>query len=271
MKIHEKILMHYLSCTSPVDKEGYLYKKREKSTVFLRRWFVLKGNLLFYQERPADRNLLGVIILEGCVVQIGDLDKQFCFSLQFTGPGLRTYQLAAGDLQNQESWVNALLSASHVYLSLLLKELGRIYKEVKQEKADSHRPSTVAVSSEKALSQSMSSYNSGPPYFMQGAATGSPDGRGFSASNAVHSPHMQIITASKRSPKLWPKRNAHVTPMNGPAPPFGEWPLVGSDPLEDFGRLHEFYGREVQQLRADWLRMKREAEGHIEEDLIDLG
>jgi len=27
MKIHEKILTHYLSCTSPVDKEGYLYKK----------------------------------------------------------------------------------------------------------------------------------------------------------------------------------------------------------------------------------------------------
>ena len=27
MKIHEKILLHYQSCDSPVDKEGYLYKK----------------------------------------------------------------------------------------------------------------------------------------------------------------------------------------------------------------------------------------------------
>lgn len=27
MKIHRRILTHYLSCTSPVDKEGYLYKK----------------------------------------------------------------------------------------------------------------------------------------------------------------------------------------------------------------------------------------------------
>lgn len=27
MKIHKKILTHYLSCPSPVDKEGYLYKK----------------------------------------------------------------------------------------------------------------------------------------------------------------------------------------------------------------------------------------------------
>lgn len=27
MKLHEKILSHYLSCTSPVDKEGYLFKR----------------------------------------------------------------------------------------------------------------------------------------------------------------------------------------------------------------------------------------------------
>ena len=27
MKIHKKILLHYQSCDSPVDKEGYLYKK----------------------------------------------------------------------------------------------------------------------------------------------------------------------------------------------------------------------------------------------------
>lgn len=31
MKIHEKILTHYLSCTSPVDKEGYLFKKVRKN------------------------------------------------------------------------------------------------------------------------------------------------------------------------------------------------------------------------------------------------
>lgn len=27
MKLHEKILAHFQSCTSPVDKEGFLYKK----------------------------------------------------------------------------------------------------------------------------------------------------------------------------------------------------------------------------------------------------
>ncbi|TSQ23956.1 Sesquipedalian-1 [Bagarius yarrelli] len=206
MKIHRRILTHYLSCTSPVDKEGYLYKKRGRKTSYLRRWFVLKGNLLFYQERPADRALLGVIVLEGCVVQTGDSD--ISFSLVFTGPGLRTYQLAAEDQPSQKSWVNALLSASHIYTHL------------------ASRP--------------------GPRTPLQRAA-------------------------NKRSPKHWPKRNAHVTPLNGPAPKYGEWPLVGFDPMDEFVKLHEYYGNEVKQVRADWLKKKQQEAGHIEENLIDLG
>jgi len=37
MKIHEKILFHYQSCDSPVDKEGFLYKKvnHTKPYIFL--------------------------------------------------------------------------------------------------------------------------------------------------------------------------------------------------------------------------------------------
>ncbi|KAK3520271.1 hypothetical protein QTP70_019673, partial [Hemibagrus guttatus] len=144
MKIHRKILTHFLSCTSPVDKEGYLYKKvhvscpvcvhiklqhslslfiylskkysflqRGRNTSYLRRWFVLKGNLLFYQERPADRRLLGVIVLEGCIVQTEDSDVSF--SVVFTGPGLRSYHLASDDQPSRKCWVNALRSASHIF------------------------------------------------------------------------------------------------------------------------------------------------------------
>uniref|UniRef100_A0A3Q3A7T6 Sesquipedalian n=1 Tax=Kryptolebias marmoratus TaxID=37003 RepID=A0A3Q3A7T6_KRYMA len=129
MKIHKKILTHYLSCTSPVDKEGYLYKKPQKKRTgtFQRRWFVLKANLLFYQERPADRHLLGVIVLEGCAVQRSEADEQFAFSLVF-GPGLKTYRLAAGDHRSQESWVTALFSARHCHLSQLLRDLQRKYE-----------------------------------------------------------------------------------------------------------------------------------------------
>lgn len=103
--------------------------QRERTSSYHRRWFVLKGNLLFYQERPADRHLLGVIVLEGCAVQLNPLEGRCCFSLVFTGgPGLRTYRLAADDCPSQESWVQALHVAGHACLSLLVKELGSLYE-----------------------------------------------------------------------------------------------------------------------------------------------
>lgn len=89
---------------------------------------MLKANLLFYQERPADRNLLGVIVLEGCAVRHCVSDGQLTFSIVFQGPGLKTYRFAAEDCQTQESWVKALLSASHCYLSLLVRDLGKQYE-----------------------------------------------------------------------------------------------------------------------------------------------
>ncbi|XP_028842449.1 sesquipedalian-1 isoform X2 [Denticeps clupeoides] len=242
MKIHEKILTHYLSCPSPVDKQGYLYKK----------------------ERPADRHLLGVIFLEGCVVQPGDSEGQYCFSLVFAGPGLRTYTFAAEDLHSQQCWVAALLSASHRYLSHLVKDLGRLYDEAKRGSGES---SQVCAVNQRQLSQSMALFHVSSPYYVQGTRAA----RVHTPNHAFQAPSVPFKTSNKRSPKMWPKRNALVTPLNGPAPPNGEWPLLGSDPLVDFCKLHEHYGSEVKQLRADWLRRKREEQQGSEEDLIDLG
>lgn len=69
-------------------------------------------------------------MLEGCAVRRSESDGQFAFSLVFEGPGLKTYRFAAVDRQTQESWVKALLSASHCYLSLLVRDLGRQYEGV---------------------------------------------------------------------------------------------------------------------------------------------
>ncbi len=69
MKINEKNLCAYaVSPTFAADKEGYLMKKGEVNKGFQKRWFVLKGNLLFYFEKRYDKEPLGVIILEGCTV-----------------------------------------------------------------------------------------------------------------------------------------------------------------------------------------------------------
>lgn len=285
MKIHGKIVTHYLSCTTPVDKEGYLYKKRERNTTYLRRWFVLKGNLLYYQERPGDRNLLGVIVLEGCMVQVCETDGEFSFSLVFTGPGLRTYRLAADDHLSQESWISALLCASHLYLSMIVSDLERLYKEARKEKglSDPIQTSAVTAGCEETSIDKMASWNTRHPNFGNGASVAPRDVRSYSTgavppSNMPNRPISHSLqappipkTTNKRSPKLWPKRNAHVTPLNSPAPSYGEWPVVGFDPLEEFTKLHEQYGNEVRQLRAEWLKKKQGEVKYIEENLIDLG
>ncbi|KAM4716492.1 sesquipedalian-1 [Anableps anableps] len=261
MKLHEKILTHFLSCTSPVDKEGYLYKKKERNATYQRRWFVLKANLLFYQERPADRHILGVIVLEGCTVQVLESDGFFPFSLEF-GSGLKTYRFAAGDAQTQRCWVKALFLASHCYLSCLVKDLRRQYEDAKQQ-----QQSNNSCSSFKSLSPPTNSLlvpTLGPSALVR-------EGRSFSASAALPPPSMPTKVAAKKSPKKWPRRNAHVTPLNGPAPPYGEWPLVGSDPLVEFSKLHDYYGQEVQKAREEWLRSQQIEDDQSEKDLIDLG
>ncbi|XP_061567841.1 sesquipedalian-1 [Cololabis saira] len=258
MKLHEKILTHYLSCTSPVDKQGYLFKKKERNAIYQRRWFVLKANLLFYQERPADRHLLGVIVLEGCEVQRSDSDGELAFSLVF-GPGLKTYTFAAGDHQTQESWVKALFSASHCYVSLLLRDLARQYEEAKQHAGCGEPRCSVG-----ALSLSTSSLS----FTAQAPSALVREGRSFSASSVLQAPSKPAKVVVRKSPKLWSRRNAYVTPLNGPAPSYGEWPLVGSDPLEEFSKLHDYYGQEVKKAREEWLRSRRTPE---DGDLIDLG
>ncbi|KAL6102647.1 uncharacterized protein ACO6RY_02214 [Pungitius sinensis] len=255
MKLHEKILTHYLSCTSPVDKEGYLYKKKERSATYHRRWFVLKANLLFYQERPGDRHLLGVIVLEGCSVRRSESDAQFAFSLVFQGPGLKTYRFAARDGGTQESWVQTLLSASHCYLSLLVRDLGRQYEEAKQQRG----------SGEARPPQGDFSFAARGP-----APAEVRPARSFSAGTVLQAPPMPGKAVAKKSPKLWPRRNAHVTPLNGPAPPYGEWPLVGFDPLEDFGKLHDYYGQEVKRVREEWLRSRGAGGERADGDLVSL-
>ena len=43
---------------------------------FQRRYFVLKGNLLFYFERRTDREPIGVVILEGCTIELAEEDHE---------------------------------------------------------------------------------------------------------------------------------------------------------------------------------------------------
>ena len=43
---------------------------------FQKRWCTLRGNLLFYAEKKGDKEPLGVIILEGCTVELAEEETE---------------------------------------------------------------------------------------------------------------------------------------------------------------------------------------------------
>lgn len=267
MKLHEKIVSYFESCNSPVDKEGYLCKKGEIKTSYQKRWFVLKGNLLFYKDRRDDRDLAGVIVLEGCTVQLCESEEQFAFSLVWSEPGLRTYKFAAEDQESQESWIKALLSANHSYLSLLVMDLEKKYREALGE-----------LSATPAKAFTMPNFSTAQPVFASPSfskqtSTLPVAGAGLSPASSpnLQPPHISSKSASKRSPKLWPKKSANVVPMNTPAPSYGDWSGLCFSSKDEFSRLHEDFGKEVKELIADWLKRERGGEAVQGENLIDFG
>lgn len=269
MKIDEKVVTYFESCASPVDKEGYLQKKGEIKTSYQKRWFVLKGNLLFYKDRPADRDVTGVIVLEGCTVQLCESEEQFAFSLVWSEPGLRTYKFAAEDQASQESWIKALLSANHSYLSLLVMDLEKKYKDALGEFSSEPGNPFVMPHFNTAEAGYAAAYqiapSSTPPLY---PAAGVGAGAGLSS---VQMLQVQSKSASKRSPKLWSKRNANVVPVNTPASPMGEWLGSCSGTKEEFIQLHEDFGKEVKELIADWSKRGQADNVVQDENLIDFG
>jgi len=95
MKINEKHLISFVSGSAAIDKQGFLNKRGELNKAFQRRWFVLKGNLLFYFERRTDSEPIGVIVIDGCSVELTENSDKYAFELAFSGSGTRTYVLAA--------------------------------------------------------------------------------------------------------------------------------------------------------------------------------
>lgn len=154
MKINEKTLYAFAS-SKPVDREGFLNKrgdgKKQKrlktmklrrngklknlifsitvNKAFQRRWFVLKGNLLFYYEKKGSVEPLGMVILEGCVIELADYEEEkFCFTINF--PGNRCYILAAENQESMELWMKALTTSSYDYMRLMINELQRQLAEI---------------------------------------------------------------------------------------------------------------------------------------------
>jgi len=157
MRINEKHLASFATNNCPVDKEGFLLKRGEVNKSFQKRYFVLKGNLLFYFERQSDKEPSGVIILEGCTVELAENPDSFTFELVFQGSGSRTYILSAETQEDMESWMKFVTCANYEYMKLMVSELQQKLDEINAEQAVAHpcnKETDNAIKSKPATSKS---------------------------------------------------------------------------------------------------------------------
>ena len=131
--VNIKGLTLYASSGSPPDKEGFLMKRGEVNKSFQKRWFVLRGNLLFYYEKKGDREPIGVIVLEGCTIELTENSDNYTFQINFSPSGYRTYVLSAHTQDIMESWMKALSAAGYEYTQLLVADLQQKSLEVSAE------------------------------------------------------------------------------------------------------------------------------------------
>ncbi|XP_026178337.1 sesquipedalian-1 [Mastacembelus armatus] len=298
MKLNERSVVHYATCDSPPDKTGFLFKKGERNTAYHRRWFVLKGNMLFYFEERDSREPIGVIVLEGCTVELCESIEEFAFAIKFDCAKARVYKMAAESQAAMESWVKALSRASFDYMRLVVKELERQLEEVQEAAAGGAigtvvggiqgRPKPIkqnqvaqsrsGASSSSSSSSSLSSSSSSAPHMSVL----------FSAQKSIQDELQLISGCSRENGVAWTKPPAALAndfveggsscvawegcgdSRNGivmghgaddarapPVPPRRRGASLESPVCPGtgcFSKLHEWYGREVEELRVQWLQ-----------------
>ncbi|XP_068560390.1 sesquipedalian-1 [Cebidichthys violaceus] len=295
MKLNERSVAHYATCDSPPDKTGFLFKKGERNTAYHRRWFVLKGNMLFYFEERDGREPIGVIVLEGCTVELCVSAEEFAFAVKFDCAKARVYKMAADSQAAMESWVKALSRASFDYMRLVVKELERQLEEIQeaaggggvgagvgglQGRPKSSRRNQVARSRSGASSSSSSSSS-------LSSSSSSTAAGALPALKSLQDEAQPIPDCSKENGVAWSKppvasANDFVegascvawesyadSGNNGvigdgangvrapPVPPRRRGASLESPVCPGtgcFSKLHDWYGREVEELRVQWLQ-----------------
>ncbi|XP_044515743.1 sesquipedalian-1-like [Gracilinanus agilis] len=137
MKLHRKPVLSYLRGTGAraPDREGILLKKGTRNPSYQRRWFILRGNLLYYLEKRRDRTPLGLILLDNCQVEPRDSTTEpYAFAILASArEGGRCYKLAAESKAELDGWLRALVRAGWSQLWELLQPLQEQYQRVCQE------------------------------------------------------------------------------------------------------------------------------------------
>jgi len=109
MKVNERTLVQVVnSSQAPIDRCGWLFKRGEVNRSFQKRWCVLKGNLFYYFDKKTDREPIGVILLEGCRIELAENETElFAFKIEFgwnSSNSFRTYVLGSESQQDMEGY-----------------------------------------------------------------------------------------------------------------------------------------------------------------------
>ncbi|XP_064792541.1 sesquipedalian-1-like [Oncorhynchus masou masou] len=93
---------------SPPDMMGFLFKKGDWNTAYHRRWFIRKGNMLFYFEECESQEPIGIIVLECCTVMLCKSAEELAFTIKFDCAKVCVYKMAAANQAAMESWMKAV-------------------------------------------------------------------------------------------------------------------------------------------------------------------
>ncbi|XP_066509322.1 sesquipedalian-1 [Hoplias malabaricus] len=273
MKLNERSVAHYATCSSPPDKTGFLWKKGERNPAYQRRWCVLKGNLLFYFEERESREPLGAVVLEGCTVELCDCEsEEFAFALRFDCSRARVYKLAADSHAAMESWVKALSRATFDYMRLLVCELERQLEDARlsqQNKIKTRKAQGGSGGRSKAgVSGSLGSSGAPGPEpggsseegflsLVPGRESGVSWNKPAGVCNGLSEGCVPGISweaegrgDSVRPPPVPPRRK----PPTGSLPSLETLEASETPRTSCFLKLHHCYGKEVAELRVEWLQ-----------------
>lgn len=276
MKLNERSLAFYATCDSPADNAGFLFKKGERNTAYHRRWFVLKGNMLFYFEDRESREPVGVIILEGCTVELCEATEEFAFAIKFGCAKSRTYVLAAESQAAMEAWVKSLSRANFGYLRLVVKELEKQLEEMQRNLAGYHRvqrrlPIYRRNKTAPSLTLAASGLDS-PPEKPSIPVSVPAKENGCALWN--NSEGSASLPSGCPPAEAWHTRTSGGSGCEGglklpPVPPrrrasSGTLCSASGSELDSpvhpgaacFSKLHDWYGKEVLELRRAWLSGK---------------
>lgn len=134
LKFDENILIQISNSYVLSTKEGYLRKKGINSKSFLRRWFVLKRNMLFYYEKRGNTRPLGVIILEGVVIRQSVSYGGYVFEIASKNEDGRKYYLETNSKSEMDQWLYSLSGASYEVLRKRFNFLRMKYKTLIERK-----------------------------------------------------------------------------------------------------------------------------------------